>query len=50
MSGTSVNSDDKKIEKYIFDRSRKPFNASDIDVNKILISKEVAYGTKNWLK
>ena len=43
-------SDDKKIKKIIFYRSRKPFNASDIDVNKILISKEAVYGTKNSLK
>ena len=40
----------KKLKKEFFYRSRKPFNVSDIDVNKILISKEVAYGTKNSLK
>ena len=40
----------KKIKKNIFYRSRKPFNVSDIDVNKIIISKEVVYGTKNSLK
>ena len=40
----------KKLKKNIFYRSRKPLNASDIDVNKILISKEVVYGTKNSLK
>ena len=39
MSGTSVVSDDKKIKKNIFYRSRKPFNASDIEVNRILVSK-----------
>ena len=50
MSGSSVIFDDKKIKKNIFYRSRKPFNASDIDVNKIVISKEVVYGTKNSLK
>ena len=50
MIGTSVISDDKKIKKNIFYRNRKPFNASDIDVNKILVSKEVVYGTKNSLK
>ena len=42
--------DDKKIQKNIFYRSRKPFDVSDIDVNKIVISKEVVYGTKNSLK
>ena len=40
----------KNKKKNFFYRSRKPFNASDIDVNKILISKEVVYGTKNSLK
>ena len=50
MSGPSVIFDDKKIKKNIFYRSRKPFNLSDIDVNKILISKEVSYGTKNSIK
>ena len=50
MSGPSVIFDEKKIKKYIFYRSIKPFNASHIDVNKILISEEVVYGTKNSLK
>ena len=50
MSGPSIIFDDKKIKKNIFYRSRKPFNVSDIDVNKIVISKEVVYGTKNSLK
>ena len=50
MSGSCVIFDDKKIKKNIFFRSRKPFNVSDIDVDKILISKEVVYGTKNSLK
>ena len=50
MSGSSVISYDKKNKKNIFYRSRKPFNVRDIDVNKILISKEVVYGTKNSLK
>ena len=50
MSGTSIIFDDKKVKKNIFYRSRKPFNASDIDVNKMVISKEVVYGSKNSLK
>ena len=37
----------KKNKKNIFYRSRKPFNVSDIDVNKIVTSKKVVYGTKN---
>ena len=36
----------EKVKKNISYRSRKPFNVSDIDVNKIVISKEVVYGTK----
>ena len=40
----------KKIKKNILHGSRKPFNVSDIDVNKTLISKEIVYGTKNSLK
>ena len=50
MSGLSIIFDDKKIKKNIFYRSRKPFNLNDIDVNRIVISKEVVYGTKNSLK
>ena len=50
MSGTNVIFDDKSIKINIFYRSTKPFDISDIDVNKILISKEVSYGTKNSLK
>ena len=50
MSGPSVIFDDKKIKKNILHRSRKPFNVSDIDINKIIISKEVVHGTKNPLK
>ena len=43
----NINFNDKKIKKNFFYRSRKPFSVNDIDVNKILISKEVVYGTKN---
>ena len=49
MSGPSVIFDDKKI-KIFFYRSRKPIDVSNIDVNRIVISKEVVYGTKNSLK
>ena len=50
MSGLSIIFDDKNIKKNIFYRSRKPFNLNDIDVSRIVISKEVVYGTKNSLK
>ena len=50
MSGLSIIFDNKKIRKNMFYRSRKPFNVSDIDVNRMVISKEVVYGTKNSIK
>ena len=50
MSGLSIICDDKKIKKKKIYRSRKPFNLHDIDVNRIVISKEVVYGTKNSFK
>ena len=50
MSGLSIIFDDKKIKKNTFYRSRKPFDVSDIGVNRIVISKEVVYGTKNSIK
>ena len=50
MNSPSIIFDDKKIKTNIFYRSRKPFSVNDIDVNKILISKEVVYGTKHSLK
>ena len=50
MSGPSVIFDDKKIKIFFFYRSRKPFDVSDIDVNRIVISKAVVYGSKNSLK
>ena len=36
----------EKSKKIFFYRSRKPFSVNDIDINKILISKEVVCGTK----
>ena len=39
-----------KKSKKTFYRIRKPFDVSDIDVNRTVISKEVVYGTKNSLK
>ena len=50
MNSPSIIFDDKKIKKIIFYRSRKPFSVNDIEVNKILISKEVEYGAKSSLK
>ena len=50
MSGLRIIFDDKKIKKNISNRSRTPFTLNDIDVNRIVISKEVAYGTKSSIK
>ena len=50
QSGFLMTKKKKKKKNNIFYRSRKPFDVSDIDVNKIVISKEVVYGTKNSLK
>ena len=50
MNVKSINFEDKKINKSVFYRNKKLFNIHDIDVNKILVSKEELYGTKNSLK
>ena len=38
------------MNKSVFYKNKKLFNIRDIDVNKILVSKEEAYGTKNYVK
>ena len=50
MSGKSINFDDKKISKSNFCKNKKLFNLNDIDANKILVSKQESYGTKNSIK
>ena len=50
MSGKSINFEDKKISKSTFYKNKELFNIHDIDVNKILVSKEKSYVTKNSLK
>ena len=50
MNGRSINFEDKKINKSIFHKNKKLFNKHDIDVNKILVSKEELYCTKNSFK
>ena len=50
MSGKSINFEDKKINKSTFYQNKKLFNIHDLDVNKILVSKNESYGTKNSLK
>ena len=50
MSGKSVNVDNQKIKRKDFYRNTKVTKIDDIDVNKILVSKEEPYGTKNSFK
>ena len=40
----------KKIEKSDFYKNKKVSKIDDIDANKILVSKEEPYGTKNSFK
>ena len=51
MSTSNINFNDKKIMKSDFyNKNKKIFNISDIDVNKILVSKREIYGKYNSLK
>ena len=50
MSSKSVNFGDKKIKKTDFYKNKKVANIDDINFNKILVSKEEPYGTKNSFK
>ena len=47
MSGKDVNFDQKKVKKSDFYKNKEVAKIDDIDVNKILFSKEEPYGTKN---
>ena len=50
MSTKNINFDNKKIEKSDFHKKKKNiFNIDDIDVNKILVSKNEPYGKYNHL-
>ena len=50
MSIKNVNFVDKKIKKVTFIKNKKVTRIDDIDANKILVSKEEPYGTKNSFK
>ena len=50
MSGNNVNFDSKKILKSYFYKNKIVVKIDDIDVNKISVSKEEPFGTKNSLK
>ena len=51
MNGKNINFNDKKIKKSNFyNKNKKIFNISDIDTNKILVSKKEQYGKYNSFK
>ena len=50
MSGKNIDFEDRKIKKSDFYKNKKIINIDSIDVNKILVSKEESYGTKNSFK
>ena len=50
MDGKDVNFGDKKMKKSGFYKNKKENKIDDIDVNKILVSKEEPYSTKNSFK
>ena len=50
MSGKNVHFGDKKIQKSDFYKNKKVIKIDDINVNKILVSKEEPYGLKNSFK
>ena len=51
MSGNKINFNDKKILKSDFyNKNKKIFNINDIDVNKIIVSKNKKYGKYNSSK
>ena len=50
MSGKNVNFGNKKIKKQDFYKNKKVTKIDDIHVNKILVSREEPYGTKNSFK
>ena len=50
MSGNNVNFDSKKILKSYFYKNKIVVKIDDIDVNKISVSKEEPFSTKNSLK
>ena len=50
MSGKSVNFGGKKIQKSHFYKNEKVAKIDEVDVNKMLISREEPYSTKNSFK
>ena len=50
MSENNVNFDDRKIKKSVFCKNRKVTEIDKIDVNKVSVSREEPYCTKNSFK
>ena len=50
MNRKNVNYGDKKTKKSVFYKNKKVIKIDDIDVNKILVSKEKPYGSKNYFR
>ena len=50
MSRKNINFGEKKNKKSNFYKNKKVTKTEDIDVNKVLVSKEEPYGTKNAFK
>ena len=50
MSGKGVNFGDKKINESNFCKNKRLFMIDDIDINKILVSKNEPYGKKGSFK
>ena len=50
MSWKSINFDNKKPKKVNFIKNRKAFKIYDIDINKVLVSKEEPYGSNKSVK
>ena len=50
ITGKNVNFGDKEIKKSNFYKNKKVIKIDNIDANKILVSKEEPYGTKNYFK
>ena len=50
MSGKKVNFGDKKIKNSNFQKNKQVIKIDNIDANKILVSKEEPYGSRNSFK
>ena len=49
MSGKNINFDNNKIKKSDFYKNKNVNKIDDIDIDKVLVSKEEPYGTKKFI-